>query len=141
MVDVKGKKIQFRFFRPQAAAVQLVGDFNGWGRQELPMSRSADGYWTATLHLSGGTYRFRYRADGEWFTDYAAFGVECEPSGINSILRVAEETRMEPSCGRFGRLDAKQTWTPRTQPPGPNRRGGRSAAASGYESSYEKSVA
>lgn len=89
MVTVQGNYVQFRFFRPQARQVHLVGDFNGWADGELPMVRSGDGYWLAVVRLPYGSYRFRYRADGEWFTDFAAFGVEYGPMGIDSIVHVA----------------------------------------------------
>lgn len=89
MVTVKTDCIEFSFFRPQASNVHLVGDFNGWRPDMLPMKRSADGFWNAKLDLPTGIYKFRYLADGEWFTDYAAFGVECGPFGPDSVLRVA----------------------------------------------------
>ena len=89
MVTVQGNYVQFRFFRPQARAVYLVGDFNGWADGGLPMVRSGDGYWLAVVRLPHGSYRFRYRADGEWFTDFAAFGVEYGPMGMDSIVQVA----------------------------------------------------
>ncbi len=90
MVTVHGNYAQFRFFRPQAKMVQLVGDFNGWRKGEHEMVRTDDGYWLAALHLKPGTYKFRYCADGKWFTDYAAFGIEYGPLGVDSIVRVLE---------------------------------------------------
>jgi len=53
------------------------------------MRREPDGNWHAKVDLPPGVYRFRYRADGEWFTDYAAFGLEPSEFGMDSILRVA----------------------------------------------------
>jgi 1,4-alpha-glucan branching enzyme len=96
MVNVVGTDVHFRFFRPQAQKVYLVGNFAGRGWQELAMTRAEDGYWTALLSLDSGTYRFRYRADGEWFTDYAAFGVEYGPLGVNSVIRVTERRQTIP---------------------------------------------
>jgi len=52
------------------------------------MVRTPEGYWMATMQLPAGEYRFRYCADGEWFTDYAAFGIEPSRFGMDSILRV-----------------------------------------------------
>ncbi len=39
----------------------------------------------------GGEYRFRYVADGVWYTDYASYGVESSKlGGWNSVLFVPE---------------------------------------------------
>jgi hypothetical protein len=56
------------------------------------MSRSRDGNWTAKVKLPAGSYRFRYRADGQWFTDYAAFGIEQGLLGIDSIVWVVPDS-------------------------------------------------
>ncbi|MFP4052359.1 MAG: isoamylase early set domain-containing protein [Phycisphaerae bacterium] len=88
MIRIDGEWIEFRFFRPGAQAVHLAGDFNDWRQGELPMSLSKDGYWLARLKLPAGEYKFRYCADGEWFTDYAAFGVEPGEFGLDSLVRV-----------------------------------------------------
>lgn len=90
MVAVRDNLVEFRFYRPQAGCVYLVGDFNHWRPGQIPMRRSADGYWTATVRLPAGTYRFRYVCDGEWFTDYAAFGVEQGPFGMDSVILVPQ---------------------------------------------------
>ena len=54
------------------------------------MVRSDDGYWVAKMKLPAGEFRFRYCADGEWFADYAAFGVEPGRFGLDSIVRVSK---------------------------------------------------
>ena len=86
MTTVKGEGVvEFRFFRPEVASARVSGDFNGW-RADLPMQRDADGWWSATAKLPPGEYRFRYVADGRWFTDFAAHGVEASPLGYNAVL-------------------------------------------------------
>jgi len=82
--------VQFRFFRPNVDSVRLVGDFNGWGGEGLAMMSRGDGWWTADVRVGAGDYRFRYLADGNWFPDYAAFGVELTKTGCHSILRVPD---------------------------------------------------
>ena len=42
----------------------------------------------AAINLPPGSYRFRYWADGQWFCDYAAFGVEPGPFGLDSVVRI-----------------------------------------------------
>ena len=88
MVNVDGQWVEFRFYRPQATAVHLAGDFNDWREGELPMVRGNGGYWHARMRLPAGEFRFRYCADGEWYTDFAAFGVEPGRFGLDSILLV-----------------------------------------------------
>ena len=89
MVTVKGNVADFRFFRPQAKQVCIVGDFNNWKPMQLKMKPSEAGYWSSQLRLPPGVFKFRYWADGEWFTDFAAFGVEYGPFGFDSVLRIA----------------------------------------------------
>ena len=82
--------VEFRFYRPNVQQVNVVGDFNGWCRDALPMSCSGDGWWRARARLHGGDYRFRYLADGAWYTDYASNGIDIEVGkpGLNSLLSV-----------------------------------------------------
>jgi 1,4-alpha-glucan branching enzyme len=90
MVTVDGGWVVFSFFRPQARQVHLAGEFNKWRPKELPMLRREGGYWQARLRLPAGEFRFRYCADGEWFADFAAFGVEPGRFGLDSIVRILE---------------------------------------------------
>ena len=83
-------RTQFRFFRPNVDSVRLVGDFSGLDGDGLAMDSRGDGWWTADVRFEAGEYRFRYLADGNWFPDYAAFGVELTKTGCHSILRVPE---------------------------------------------------
>ena len=91
MVTVTGNTAEFSFFRPHARRVQIVGDFNGWSVERMPMMRAPGGYWEARVQLPAGDFKFRYFADGEWFADYAAFGLEYGPFGPDSIVRVPIE--------------------------------------------------
>lgn len=92
MVDIKGNLAEFTFYRPHANCVFLAGDFNDWRESELPMARGEDGYWSAKMRLPAGEFKFRYCADGAWYTDYAAFGVEPGTFGLDSIVRVVQPT-------------------------------------------------
>jgi 1,4-alpha-glucan branching enzyme len=88
MVTINEEWVEFSFFRPQANQVHLAGEFNGWRHGELPMTRTENGYWMAKMRLPAGEFKFRYCADGQWFTDFAAFGVELGRFGLDSIVRV-----------------------------------------------------
>jgi 1,4-alpha-glucan branching enzyme len=83
----KDGSVEFRFFRPDAAGVSLAADFNEWSPR-LPMRRDGHGWWTLDLQLEPGEYRFRYVADGQWYTDFASNGVEVGKHGWNSVLVV-----------------------------------------------------
>ena len=61
MVSVDNGVAEFTFFRPQAQAVYLAGDFNEWRSDQLLMTRASNGYWRARLNLSAGVYKFRYQ--------------------------------------------------------------------------------
>jgi len=91
MVTLKDNLVEFRFFRPHASQVHLAGDFNNWREGELPMQAAGEGYWVARMKLPAGEFKFRYCADGEWFTDYAAFGVEPGRFGMDSVVRVPHQ--------------------------------------------------
>lgn len=80
--------VEFRFYRPGVQSVALAGDFNGWQETCFPMRPDGEGWWTYRLHLAPGTYQFKYHVDGEWFLDYAAFGLERGPFGWNSVVQV-----------------------------------------------------
>jgi len=88
MVTLKDDLVEFLFFRPDAQQVHLVGDFNDWQWGQLQMRPAGSGYWVARVKLPVGEFKFRYCADGEWFTDFAAFGVEPGRFGLDSVVRV-----------------------------------------------------
>jgi 1,4-alpha-glucan branching enzyme len=70
-------KVTFSFPREaagSAAQVSLVGDFNGWNKDAIPMKKLKNGGFTATLTLQANKeYHFRYFLDGErWENDWNA---------------------------------------------------------------------
>ena len=82
--------VDFWFYRKGARQVQVVGDFANWRGGELTMCDRGDGWWRLSTRLDSGEYRFRYVADGEWYTDYASNGIEVDKMGVNSVLVVPE---------------------------------------------------
>jgi 1,4-alpha-glucan branching enzyme len=91
----------FRFYRPNAANVFIAGDFNDWRTDQLKMKSAGNGYWELSLRLPAGDHRFRYVADGLWYTDFAAFGVEPERFGMVSVLHIPVRTvalHVEPTA-------------------------------------------
>jgi 1,4-alpha-glucan branching enzyme len=101
--------VEFRFFRPLANAVLLAGDFSAWAAQAISMQSTGNGWWLARLRLSQGEYRFRYIADGNWYTDFASHGIEICKHGWNSVLLIPETVKDDqPSnSGRIKDIKAK----------------------------------
>jgi hypothetical protein len=72
----------FRIFAPHATSAAVIGDFTGWVRGAVPMTRANPGWWSAQVHLDPGTYSFCYLIDeGIWLADYAAHGVHLSRDG------------------------------------------------------------
>jgi 1,4-alpha-glucan branching enzyme len=70
-------------------SVHLVGDFNQWDEQSLPMAQGEDG-WMLELELEQArSYEFRYLVDGqEWINDCRADDYVPNPyGGYNSVVR------------------------------------------------------
>lgn len=82
--------VKFRFFRPDVKAVAVAGDFKDGQDQRAMRPDFEQGWWVAEMQLEPGEYRFRYLADGRWFTDFASHGVELKKHGWESVLVVSE---------------------------------------------------
>ncbi len=77
---------------PDAAAVSVVGDFNGWSPDATPLVRNQDGLWSATVALPPGRQAYRFVVDGEWLEDPDNGDREADPfGGFNSVVTVAED--------------------------------------------------
>ena len=83
-------RVEFRFYRPDAMDVKVLGTFNEWYGDSIILDPEGDGWWSAIARLEAGDHRFRYWADGNWYTDFAAYGVELTKFGWNSVLFVPE---------------------------------------------------
>jgi 1,4-alpha-glucan branching enzyme len=73
----RGDKLLVMFEIPGsvwAERIHLVGDFNGWDQESLPLRLTRQGTWQIEVELdSGREYRFRYLIDGEgWGSDWHA---------------------------------------------------------------------
>lgn len=60
---------------PRAHAVSIVGSFNRWQPDILPLQRAANGWWHAAVHLPIGSHLYRFWVsdddypDGRWLRD------------------------------------------------------------------------
>jgi hypothetical protein len=107
-VDVTGKTT-FTFRHTGDDKVFVVGDFSGWHLDHFPMRRVSEHEWVLMMRLPPGTYEFRYYAGGQWFTDYASFGVVLNRFGDwNSVLRVP---KVRPALAPAARVRMRQVRT------------------------------
>lgn len=83
--------VRFIIQQPGALRVSLVGDFNGWATDAMPLESSTDGsVWTLTVPLRAGRYEYAFVVDGRrWVADPAAGAVRDEFGGETSVLRLA----------------------------------------------------
>ncbi len=113
VVQLRNGNVEFRFYRPQARTVSVAGDFNDWNQASLPMKMGSDGWWRCQLRVAPGCYHFRYLSDGEWFMDYAAFGLDYGPKGLNSVAWIESPPSVDPvTLTKKGVVDRRRT-TPR----------------------------
>lgn len=101
--------VDFRFFRPEARDVRIAGDFNGWSGDAFHMKPAGNGWWSARTVLGSGEYRFRYVADGRWFTDYASNGVEFGKLGLNVPKQQRARTTSINGEGATNRSDGRRS--------------------------------
>jgi 1,4-alpha-glucan branching enzyme len=88
---------QFSCHAPDARTVFVAGTFNNWDLLAAPMTRIADGTWTATLPLEPGHHEFKFVVDGEWCCEpgceTAYYGCpKCVPNSSGTMNRVIEVT-------------------------------------------------
>jgi 1,4-alpha-glucan branching enzyme len=58
------KPINFYYARPDARSVRLIGDFNVWTPNSLPMQRRVDGWWFIEVPLTHGHHQYLFLVDG-----------------------------------------------------------------------------
>lgn len=87
----------FSCHAPDARAVFVAGTFNGWGTEATPMTRGADGNWTAALRLAAGHHEFKFVVDGAWCCEPGCEGPhhgcpKCVPNSFGTMNRIIEVT-------------------------------------------------
>ncbi|KUG52215.1 glycogen branching protein [Kocuria rosea subsp. polaris] len=109
MGDITG--VAFAVWAPNAQAVRVIGDFNGWDGSEHAMrSLGSSGVWEIFVPGlgSGATYKFRILGrDGGWRekADPMAFGTEVPPSTASRVFESEYEFQDDAWMARRATTD------------------------------------
>jgi 1,4-alpha-glucan branching enzyme len=85
--------VTFVFRAPGASRVSLVGDFNGWDPEAMPLRRAALGdTWIAQVRLEHGLHAYAFVIDDtDWSADPSApLAAEASFGRRNSVVVVGE---------------------------------------------------
>lgn len=82
--------VRFVFAAPDAHAVALVGDFNGWSAESTPLVPTGDGgVWSVSLPLGRGEHEYAFIVDGQrWVADPGARTIAGEFDTPSSVVAV-----------------------------------------------------
>ncbi|MEX5270911.1 1,4-alpha-glucan branching protein GlgB [Kocuria sabuli] len=103
--------VSFAVWAPNAQAVRVIGDFNGWDGSEHAMrSLGSSGVWEIFVPGlgSGATYKFRILGrDGGWRekADPMAFGTEVPPSTASRVFESTYEFQDDAWLARRAAVD------------------------------------
>jgi AMP-activated protein kinase-like protein len=83
--------VRFVLVDSTARTVSVVGDFNGWKRDETPLNAtSKPGVWSVSLPLSPGRHEYAFIVDGKhWVVDPASIASSDEFGTESSVLLVS----------------------------------------------------
>lgn len=86
---------EFRFLKPGAHRVMLVGSFNDWDVKRTPMARvSDDGIWTISIPLAIGRHTYQFLVDDSiWVNDPSAATEPSQFGSANSVLTIVPRMR------------------------------------------------
>lgn len=85
----KSDRVTFRVWAPNADAVSVIGDFNGWSAGKNAMRKNSDGVWELTVDGVKPFSRYRYAVKSRKKTviksDPFAFFCEVSPSNASVV--------------------------------------------------------
>ncbi len=84
-----GTAVTFALTAPSVRSVSVVGDFDDWQVDQMPLERNAAGEWHTTVNLRPGRYRFAYVVNHEqWRADTRAPSAPDDFGRPTSVLTV-----------------------------------------------------
>ena len=88
------QEVVLTFLAPEAGAVNVAGNFNGWRPEATPLKNTGAGKWIARLKFRSGQYEYCFVVDGRWCEDPLSPQRGANPYGsFNSILLVPLDVR------------------------------------------------
>ena len=88
-MTAKKRRIEFKFFAPEAKNVLLSGGFNEWSESSDPMKGDKTGTWKKIKMLPPGAYEYKFVVDGAWTLDPRCLDTVCNQYGsFNNIIEV-----------------------------------------------------
>jgi hypothetical protein len=85
--------VRFDLVAPSASRVAIVGDFNQWNAESLPMRRSVDGTrWEIEVRLPPGRYTYGFVVDGKLTRDPRAPESASDDFGIPNSVRMVSRS-------------------------------------------------
>lgn len=91
--------VRFVFVATDARSVALVGDFNGWDRTAVRLTRSqTGGIWSTTVQLPAGRHEYAFLVDGKrWVADPNAPSSIKDEFGVESSVVTVDPARASTS--------------------------------------------
>ncbi len=88
----------FRVWAPNASAVSVIGDFNGWAADATPLASEADGFWSADVPnvADGAAYRYRLVAGEATFERRDPYGRALNADASASLVTRIVAPREKP---------------------------------------------
>jgi serine protease AprX len=90
---VEEGELVFAYYNENADKVTLVGDFNNWEIDSMPLKKSGTGLWSISVPAPPpGRYRYKNVIDGTKGIDDPGNGVRepDEHKGFNSVLKISD---------------------------------------------------
>ena len=85
--------VSFSYDGNAGHSVTLVGDFNGWAKEEDPLKQDATGIWRVVKKLKPGLFQYKFLVDGDRYEidpENAATVENYNRSGMNSVFLLTE---------------------------------------------------
>jgi alpha-amylase/alpha-mannosidase (GH57 family) len=86
--------VQFLFRGEAENSVALVGDFNGWSKDETPLVKDSSGSWKVIRAIGPGIYQYKFVLDGAKYVNDPDNPMTIDnynKSGRNSVFVVAQD--------------------------------------------------
>lgn len=77
----------FSLHAPDAASVQLVGDFTHWQEEPINLKRDSNGTWRTAIRLKPGKHHYRFLVNSQWQDDPACPIRVASPFGSENMVR------------------------------------------------------